>query len=62
VGRQIDRDERTESGLDVGDEEDEPVEAALAGARARRRFSAAACRRLRLDADTRERTGCVFER
>jgi hypothetical protein len=28
--RQIDGDERTEAGLDVGEEEDEPVEAMLA--------------------------------
>jgi hypothetical protein len=62
VGRQIDGDERTEPGLDVGDEEDEPVEAALAGARLRRRFSVAARRRLRLDPDAAERTGYVFER
>ena len=34
--RQIDRDERPEAGLHVGEKEDEPVEAALALARGRR--------------------------
>ena len=33
LGRQVDRDERTETRLDVGEEEDEPVETAQAGAR-----------------------------
>ena len=46
--RQIDRDERAEPGLHVGDEEDEPVEAAQAAARrvraARRRAPADAAR------------------
>ena len=33
LAREIDRDERAEAGLDIGDEEDEPVEPALAALR-----------------------------
>jgi hypothetical protein len=64
MGRQIDGDERTESGLHVGDEEDEPVESAAAAARTRcrGRIGMAGGHRFGVGSETVKRAASVFER
>jgi hypothetical protein len=63
VGRQVDGHERTEAGLNVGDEEDEPIETAPAAARARRGGGIGGARDRRLGfPEAAQRAGGVFER